>query len=106
MLPPSQKALGTTRSIIQGSACTADPGGAAPGTGVLRPAEPCPGHPGTREHCSLQFCNISHTQAPHAGVTADVLCGLPATVIFHTDIRKKCLIYILPSKESEQQGTN
>lgn len=85
---------------------TADPGGATAGAGVLCPAESCPGHPGTLEHCSLQFCNISHKPAPHSGIRADVLCDLTATVIFHTDTRKKCLIYILPSKESEQQGTN
>lgn len=35
--------------------------------------------------------------------TKQMSCDVPATAIFHTDTQEKCFIYILPSKEFEQQ---
>lgn len=70
----------------------------------LRPAALDPtSHPRvTQVQAKLpQFCDISRKQR----YTEASRCPLrvPGTVIFHTDTQKKCFIYILPSKEFEQQ---
>lgn len=95
MLGTQDRAL--TASDIVGT--TVKPG---LGAATLDPSIPPTGHPGTRLSSPQSFAT-SAVNRRSQGNRADVLCDIRVTVIFHTDTQKKCFIYILPSKEFEQQ---